>query len=159
MWTWNLTDDLEKQYLRHLFYAPSSFVHHFVAICKFQPHWGHVTHKCVSKIIIIGSNNGLLPGRRQAIICTNAGILLIGPSGTNFSEILIEIHTFSCNFKNMHMKLSSVKWRPFCLGLNVLSQVGQMDRHADALRETAPSHVGLLNGPLNDTSKTMASFV
>ena len=33
--------------------------------------------------------------RRQAIIWTNAGILLVGPLRTNFSEILIEIHAFS----------------------------------------------------------------
>ena len=38
---------------------------------------------------MIGSGNGLSPGRRQAIILTNDGILLIGPLGTN-SEILIE---------------------------------------------------------------------
>ena len=50
---------------------------------------------------------------------TNAGILLIGPLGTNFSEFPIEIHTFS--FKKMHLELSSGKWRPFCLGLNVLT--------------------------------------
>ena len=50
-----------------------------------------VTHICVSKQTIIGSDNGLSPGRRQAIIWTNAGILLIGTSGTNFSEILIAI--------------------------------------------------------------------
>ena len=37
---------------------------------------------------IIGSNNGLSPGRRQAIIWTNAGILLIRTLGANFSEIL-----------------------------------------------------------------------
>ena len=54
-------------------------------------HWGWVTHICVNKLTIIGSDNGLSPGRRQAIIWTNAGILLIGPLGTNFSEILIEI--------------------------------------------------------------------
>ena len=54
-------------------------------------HWGRVTHICVNKLTIIGSNNGLSPGRRQALIWTNAGILLIGPLGTNFSEILIEI--------------------------------------------------------------------
>ena len=50
---------------------------------------------CVSKLTIIGSDNGLSPDRRQAIIWTNAGLsLLIGPLGTNFSEILIEILTF-----------------------------------------------------------------
>ena len=49
--------------------------------------WGRVTHICVSKLTIIGSDNGLLPGRRQAIICTNDGILLIGALGINLSEI------------------------------------------------------------------------
>ena len=60
------------------------------------------------------------PGRRQAIMWTNAGILLIGPLGTNFSENLIEILIFS--FTKMLLKGSSAKWRPFCLGLNVLSK-------------------------------------
>ena len=50
-------------------------------------HWGLVTHICVGKLTIIGSDYGLSPGRRQAIIWTNDGILLIGPLGTNFSEI------------------------------------------------------------------------
>ena len=31
-------------------------------------HWGRVTHTCISKITIIGSDNGLLPGQHQAII-------------------------------------------------------------------------------------------
>ena len=77
-----------------------------------------MTHICIDNLAIIGSDNGLSPGRRLAIIWTNAGILLIGPWGTNFSELLIGIHTFS--FKKIHLKMSSVKWRPFCLGLNVL---------------------------------------
>ena len=84
-------------------------------------HWGRVTHICVSRLTITASDNGLLPGRRQAIIWTNAGISLIGPLGTNYSENLIEILTFS--FTKMRLKVSSAKWRPFCLGLNVLSQV------------------------------------
>ena len=50
-------------------------------------HWGRVTHICVNKITIIGSDNGVSPDRRQAIIWTNAGILLIGPLGTNFSVV------------------------------------------------------------------------
>ena len=77
-----------------------------------------MTHICVSDLTIIGSDNGLSPGRRQAIIRTNAGILLKRPLGTNFSEILIKILLFS--FKKMHLKVSSAKRRPFCLGLNVL---------------------------------------
>ena len=55
--------------------------------------------------------NGLSPGRRQAIIWTIAGTLLIGPLGASFSEILIRIQTFS--FKKIHLKMSFAKWRPF----------------------------------------------
>ena len=73
---------------------------------------------CGSKLAIIGSDNGLLPDQRQAIIWTNAGILLIECLGTNFSRILIEIQTFS--FKEMHLNMLSGKFRPFCLDLNVL---------------------------------------
>ena len=90
-------------------------------------HWGRGTHICVVKLSIIGSDNGLSPGRRQALIWTNAAILLIGPLGTNFSEILIGIQTFS--FKKMHLKMSSAKWRPFCLGLNVLTGIFFWENH------------------------------
>ena len=105
-----------------------------------------MTHICVGEIIIIGSDYGLSPGRRQAIIWTNAGILLIGPLRMNFSDILIEINTFS--FNKMHLKMSSAKWRLFRLGLNVLTGL---------LTATLPAHISsssLLswqqNGPLND---------
>ena len=73
----------------------------------------------VSKVTNSGSDNGLSPGQRQAIIWTNAGILLIGSLGTNLSEIVIKIHTFS--FKKLCLKMSSGKWRPSCLRLNVLN--------------------------------------
>ena len=73
-------------------------------------HWGRVTHICVSKLTTIGSNNGLSPGRCQAIIWTNGAIL--------FSDILFEIHTYS--LKNA-LEMSSGNWRPFCLRLKVLS--------------------------------------
>ena len=76
-------------------------------------------HICISKLTSNGSDNGLSPGRRQAIIWTNAGILLHGPWGSNFSGSFIEILTFP--FKKMHLKVSSAKWRPCCLSLNVLS--------------------------------------
>ena len=58
-------------------------------------HWGRVTHICVGKLIIIGWDNGFSLGRRQAIIWTNAGIWSMGSLGTNFNEIITEIHTFS----------------------------------------------------------------
>ena len=73
----------------------------------------------VGNLAIIGSDNGLSPGRRQAIIWTNAGTLLIGPLEINFSEILFEIYI--CSFKKIPLKMSSGNLRPFCLGLNVLT--------------------------------------
>ena len=81
-------------------------------------HWGRVTHICVSNITTIVPDNGLSPDRRRAIIWTNTGMLLIRTLGTNCGEILSEIHIFS--FMKMHLKMSSAKWRPFCLGRNVL---------------------------------------
>ena len=73
------------------------------------PHWGRVTHICVGNITtIIGSENGLSPR-----------IYLIGPLGRDVSEILIESITFL--LKKMHLKVSSAKRRPYCLGLNVSS--------------------------------------
>ena len=76
-----------------------------------------MTHICVGRLTMSGADNGLSPSRRQAIIWTNAGILLIRRLGTNLGEIVREIGTFS--FKKMHLKMSSGKWRPFCPGLNV----------------------------------------
>ena len=90
-------------------------------------HWGRVTHICVSDLTIISSYNGLSPGRRQAIICTNAGILLIGPSGTNFNGILFEIIKFSD--KKMNLKMSSAKWGSFCPGSNLLCGLYYSDRN------------------------------
>ena len=63
-------------------------------------HWGRVTHICVGNLTIFGSDNDLSSGRHQAIILTNARILLIGPLETKCTEILVEIYTFS--FKEMH---------------------------------------------------------
>ena len=103
----------------------SSFMESFCRVRKKLPNyqhivytltrWGRLTHICVSKLTIICSDNGLLPGRRQAIIWTNAGILLIWTLGTNFSDILSENQIFS--FKKMHLKMSSAKsyHRPQCV--------------------------------------------
>ena len=90
-------------------------------------------HICVSNLAIIGSDNGLSPGRRQAIIWTDAWILLIGPLGINFNEILIEIDIFS--FKKIHLKMSYVKWRPFCRGdelnqpITIIQQINLSTTH------------------------------
>ena len=87
-----------------------------------------MTHICVSKLTIIGSDNGLSPGRHQAIIWTNAGILLIRTLGTNFSKILIGIQTFS--FKKIHLKMSSATCRLLGLGLNVLTKRAEHDQNS-----------------------------
>ena len=81
-------------------------------------HWGRVTHICVGNLIIIGSDNVFSPGRGQAIIWINYGILLSGSLRINFNEILIQMYIFS--FMKIPLKMLSAKCRPFCLGLNVL---------------------------------------
>ena len=62
---------------------------------------------------IYATLNWVSNGSDNAIIETNAGLLLIRPLGTNFNEILIKIQKFS--FTKMHLKRSSAKWRPDCL--------------------------------------------
>ena len=84
----------------------------------FLTYWGQDTYMCISTLTIVVSGDGFLPSRCQVIIRTNAGILLIGPIGTNFNEILIENHTSS--FKTINLNMTSGKWHPFCL--NVLRQ-------------------------------------
>ena len=102
---------LYEQYCRCIFsYNPLKLKR------KAITHWGWMTHICVTKkISIIASHNGLSAGLHQAIIWTNAAMLLIWTLGTNISEIWNKIHTIL--FKKMHLKMSSVKWCLFRLGL------------------------------------------
>ena len=78
-------------------------------------HWGRVAHICVGKLTIIGSDNGLSPGRHQAIIWTNAGKLLIGNKlQWNFnrnSNIFIEENTF----ENVVGEILLISSRPQCV--------------------------------------------
>ena len=98
-------------------------------------HSGRMIGICVGYLTIIGSDNGLSPHRRQAIIWTNAGILLIGPLGTIFGEILSKILTFS--FTQMHLKLSSAKRQPVCLNVLTKSVLFTVPMDDPALREMA----------------------
>ena len=82
--------------------------------------WGRVMHTCVNNLTIIGSDICLAPSH-YLNWCWN---LLIGPSGTDFNEISIKIHTFS--FKKIYLKMSSGRWWPFCYGLHVLTLYGQV---------------------------------
>ena len=106
-------------------------------------HWGQAMHICVGKLTIMGSDNGLPPGRRQAIIWTYAGILLIKPWGTNFSAICIRNQIFS--FNEMHLKMSSAKWRLVYLGLNVLIRVLQDYWQHGCYSFRYKNHHGFLN--------------
>ena len=80
-----------------------------------------MTHIYAANPDISISDNGLSPGRRQAIIWTNAGILLIRLFGTNFSEMLNQ-KSYTFTHENA-FKMLSAKPRPFCFGLNVLTLV------------------------------------
>ena len=120
------------------------------SIFYFLTHWGRVTHICVSDLTIIGSDNGLSPDQRQAIIWTNAGILLIRPLGTNFSKNSNGIQIISLN--KMHLNILSVKWHPFCLGLNVLTCSTQYPVILDHLIDRV--HCILIN-PLRSVSASM----
>ena len=107
-------------------WPPMNGQHHPIVIDMFnsssQAHLSLVPHIYASaNLVSIGSDNGLSPRRYQAIIWTNAGILLIGPLGTNFSEILIKRQNFS--FTKMQLKVLSVMWRPFCPEGDELIQV------------------------------------
>ena len=77
-----------------------------------------MTHICVDNLTVTGSDNGLSPGRRQAIIGINDGILLIGQSGINFSEVLIEnsyIFIDENAFENVVWKMAAILSRPQCV--------------------------------------------
>ena len=102
--------------------------------------WCRVTHICVTKLNIIDLDNGLSPGRRQAIFWTSDGILLIWPSGSNFNEMFIEIHEFS--FKKIHLKMSSAKWRPFCPGIHYWAgTLPSASNHGNSLGNRVPPYI------------------
>ena len=82
-----------------------------------------MTHICVSKLTIIGSDNGLSPGCCQAIIWTNAGILLIGHLETNSNQILFKIHTFLCIHSSKCIWKCLQNGSNFISGLNVLNLI------------------------------------
>ena len=83
-------------------------------------HWGRATHICVSKLTIIGSDNGLSPGRHQAIIWTIADWNIVNWTHGNKlqwnfnrnSNIFIQENAF----ENVVCEMASI-----CLRLNVLA--------------------------------------
>ena len=123
-----------------------------LCLCILEPvrkltHWGRVTHICVGGLTIIGSDNGLSLGRRQAIIWANAGMLLIGPLGTGFREMLIGIQIFS--FTKMRMKMSkmaSILSRPRCV--NTLFSVVKCKRGDPAMQRSCISRLICIEPPV-----------
>ena len=105
-------------------------------------HWCWVTHIYIHKLNNNDSGNGLSPDRRQSIIWTNAGILLIGPLGTNFN-----FNTSS--FKKMHLKMSPGKLLLVCLSLNMLNGWHCVDPSHAEVRIPQKNEVNIISSPNN----------
>ena len=76
-----------------------------------------MTPICISNLTIIGWDNGLSPGRHQAIIWTNAGVFLIGPWESNFSEHFDRnsyIFIQETAFENVVCKMAVILPQPQC---------------------------------------------
>ena len=112
---------------------PQTLVHYFPPLQHIKApghpfyfsltHWSWVTHICISKLTIIGSDNGLSPGWSQAIIWTNDGILLIGPLETNFSQIVFffsNIFIQEKAFENFVCEMVSILSLPQCVNKQCL---------------------------------------
>ena len=96
----------------------------FLEVCSQGPRWQYFN---------IGSDNGLVPNRRQAIILTNADrIHWRIYAALRVFEINNKVFDYAkqlFSFKDMHFKMSSAKWRSFCLGLNVSTKVSGYRNH------------------------------
>ena len=70
--------------------------------------------------VSIGSGNGLSPVWHQTITWANAGLLSIGPLGTNFSEIRIKIQIFIDEnaIENVVRKMSAILSWPQCVNID-----------------------------------------
>ena len=94
-------------------------------------------HICVGKLTAIGLYNGLSPRRHQAIILTNAGILLIWPMRTNYSEIEIEIN--SIPFKKMYLRnviceMAAILSRPQSVKILQKTMYGPISGNTEIIR-------------------------
>ena len=84
-------------------------------IYKPLTHWGRVTHICVSKLAIIAPDVAWSAPSHNL----NQWWNIVNSNHRNKRQWKLKRnHIFS--FKKMHLKISAAKWRPFCLGLNVL---------------------------------------
>ena len=116
-------------------------------------HWGRVTHICVSKILTISSNNGLSPGRRQAIIWNDAGILGIGRLGINFSGILIEINILSCKKYYDDVKMGAIASQITSLTIVYSFVYSDADQRKHQSSASLAFVWGIHRGPVNSPHK------
>ena len=94
---------------------------------------------------IIRWGNSFSPFQDQAITWTDADLSLIGPFGTNFTEIVIKIHWLK-SLKEIHSEKLSVKHRPLQSSLSVLTQWGRVTHIWVSKLTTTGSDNGLLPG-------------
>ena len=92
-----------------------------------------MTHICVIKLIIIDSDNGLAPVRRQAIIWTNAGILSIGPFNWNKLQWKFNRNSYifiqENAFENVVWKMASILSRPQCVKWQLVCKFSIVERN------------------------------
>ena len=121
-------------------------------------HWGRVTHICIGKLTIIGWDNGLSPGRRQAIYlnqCWNiVNLTLRSKLQWNFnrnSNIFIQENAL----ENVVSQMVSI-----CLGLNVLRVNPSSTDHVNLLKTTTQiNQTQQLNSKSHINSKQFTPLV
>ena len=82
-------------------------------------HWGRLTHISVGNLTIICSDNGLSPGRCQAIIWIAAGLLSIGPCEHISMKFETKYNNFFDKnaFENAVWKMAAILSWPQCVKL------------------------------------------
>ena len=89
--------------------------------------WGRVTHICVDNLTVIGSENGLSPGRRQASIWNQCWNIVNWTLGNKLqwkfnqnSNIFIQENVF----ENVVCEMAFILSRPQCVKQTMLEEVG-----------------------------------
>ena len=105
----------------------------------FLTHWGWA----LVKEVVIGSYNGLLPVQHQAIIWTNAGLLLIV-----FFDNKFHWNWNQFSHDKMNMKTSPAKWKQVCFGFNEFHKVCFI--LAQSVRKSLPQNSAVLTWHLEN---------
>ena len=86
-------------------------------------HWSRVTHICVSKLTNIGSDNGLPPSRRQAIISTKCWYIVNWSLGNKFQWNLNQnqyIFIQENAFESVVCEMAAILSQPQCVKLSIM---------------------------------------